>query len=187
MPTRKGSWLEALGEFPDINILNRFTVPCDSKLIIYARPSAKELEHYRHVRQTFEGAPNPSKPRSTQNTLSPQTRLPIPVTATSPALPVRPKYKSRTSTAKPNPPVQGKGKGKAMQWDSSSSNDEDYADEDGDGDDDDDDEDDEAYTTSNDFGPASQMEANGSHRGKASEIDAFGDTTEGDDEVMYGL
>lgn len=110
------------------------------------------------------------------------------MTVTAPALPTRPKYKSRTSTAKPKPPVQGKGKGKATQWDSSSSNDEDDADEDGDGeDDDDDDDDDEAYTTSNDFGPTPQREANGSHRGKASGIDAFGDAAEGDDEDIYGL
>ncbi|MCJ1267987.1 peroxisomal assembly protein [Lobaria immixta] len=159
----------------------------DAQRELVGSVSAKELEHYRLVRQTFEGASNSSKPRPTQNAFSPQTRLPIPVTATAPVLPARPKYKSRTSTAKPKPPVQGKGKGKATQWDSSSSNDEDDADEDGDGEDYDDDDDDEAYTTSNDFGPAPQREANGSHRDKTSGIDAFGDAAEGDDEDIYGL
>lgn len=153
-------------------------------LTYFPRFSAKELEHYRHVRQTFEGVSNPLKDRPTEKALSPPTRLPIPVTATPP-LPTRPKYKSRSSTARPKTPVHGKGKGKAFQWDSSS-NDEDDGGQDRDGDDDDDD-DDEAYTTSNDFGPTPEREVNGSHRGKGVRVDGFGDAAEGDDEDIYGL
>ncbi|MCJ1467561.1 peroxisomal assembly protein [Pseudocyphellaria aurata] len=151
--------------------------------------SAKELEHYRHVRQVFEGVSNPLKARPTHNAPSPPTRLPIPVTSTPLALPTRPKYKSRSSTARPKIPVHGKGKGKATHWDGSSSDD-DVGSQDGDGDDDDDDDDDnddEAYTTSNDFGPAPEKEVNGGHRSKEVRVDGFGDAAEGDDENIYGL
>ena len=145
--------------------------------------SGKELEHYRHVRQTFEGVSNSSKSRLTENATSPPTHSPVTATAAPPALPARPKYRSRSSTAKPKPPVQGKGKGKALHWDGSS---EDEDDENKDGDEEDDD-DDEAYTTSNDFGPPHDREVNGSYRGKRAGIDGFGDAAEGDDEDIYGL
>lgn len=172
-----------LGEFSNFNFL--ISIFCSfQRLTIRLQPSAKELEHYRHVRQTFEGVSKPSKPRTTQNVLSAPTRLPIPVTATPPALPARPKYKSRSSTAKQKLPVQGKGKGKATQWDSSSNDeDEDEDDRDEDGEDDDD----EAYTTSNDFDLTPEKKVNGSHRDKAVGVDGFGDAAAWDEEDIYGL
>ena len=160
--------MAALGEFSKLNILNQFLV-LEFRTNICCQHSGKELEHYRHVRQTFEGVSNPSKSRLTENAISPPTHSLVKVTATPPALPARPKYKSRSSTAKPKPPVQGKGKGKALHWDGSS------------------DDEDEAYTTSNDFGPPPDRQVNGSHRGKRTGIDGFGDAAEGDDEDIYGL
>lgn len=97
--------------------------------------SAKELEHYHRVRQTFEG---PSKTQSSNTPLPPATQVPPHATNShlEPPVPTkRPTMKGRSSTSIPKAisPPKSKGKGKATNWDS------------------DDDDDDDAYVTSNDF------------------------------------
>lgn len=121
--------------------------------------SAKELEHYQRVRQTFEGPPKDQDPKGPATAPS---RIPAPKSHTSPALTNRPKLKTRTSTAKPE--AKGKGKGKATQWDS------------------DDDDDDDAYVTSNDSATPERRQSgiNGNGNG------GFGDVGGDDDEEIYG-
>ena len=131
--------------------------------------SAKELEHYQRVRQTFEG---PAKPKQLPNQYLP---------ATAPAkqqLPVRPKYKSRTGTAIKYQPKavaeskdKGKGKGKAPTKGTNSSDSYNSSSDD-----------DDAYVTSNDFSSPSWGATE-----KATKIprpvDGFRDAAEGDDDI----
>lgn len=128
--------------------------------------SAKELEHYRHVRQTFESvseAPK-KKPRL------PPTRLPAPITNVAP-LSTQLKQKSRS---KPKGKQEGKGKGKALHLDRY--DDDDSVDEE-------DEDEDEAYLTSQDFGdsPVKRVMRNGMKG------DEFGDVGNEDDEEIYGV
>ena len=119
--------------------------------------SAKELEHYHRVRQTFEG-PSKAPPISNHGpSLAVHGHLETPV------LSKRPQMKSRTSTAKPkaSPEPKGKGKGKATNWNS---------------DDDDDDDDDDAYVTSNDFASTPKRRASNTNG-------SFGEAGDDDDEL----
>lgn len=125
--------------------------------------SAKELDHYNRVRQTFEGPSQRSKTKSEaidapSKILAPAIdgHLHPPVLATHPK-----PNKSRSSTDTKQSEPKGKGKGKATQWNS------------------DDDDDDDAYVTSNDF--AGTPERNGSGRG----VNGFGDVGGNDDQEIY--
>ncbi|KAI4123724.1 MAG: hypothetical protein LQ347_006042 [Umbilicaria vellea] len=118
--------------------------------------SAKELDHYQHVRATFEGPKTQSTARNPASSTPPASATPLPPQvrrATGTDHLARATAKSRTST-KP----KGKGKGKATQWDT-----------------DDDDDDDDAYITSNDYGSPSTNGAAG-----------FGDVGADDEEELYG-
>ena len=121
--------------------------------------SAKEIEHYQHVRRDFEGPSNPQKAQS----ITAASRIPAP-TMNAHIQPVphskRPKPVRRTSTAKQIDP-KGKGKGKATQWDSE-----------------DDDDDDDAYVTSNDFVRTPER--------NRSTVNGFGEVGGNDDEEIYG-
>ena len=128
--------------------------------------SAKELEHYQRVRQTFEGPP-PSE-NGSRSVSSPAISDPREMRAKhiDRPLPSRPKLPTRTSTAKIKDKGIGKGKGKGKaiaRWDSEN--------DDEDEDDEDEDEDD-AYVTSNDYGGTpsrsrdGSVEANGGAKGK---------------------
>ncbi|KAL6720837.1 peroxisomal assembly protein [Lecanora helva] len=118
--------------------------------------SAKELEHYQRVRQTFEG---PSEDRSAKPSSSNPPHRPLPPTIDGhlepPVLARRPQMKSRSSTAKQKTiqEPKAKGKGRPMQWDSS------------------DDEDDDAYVTSNTTPERRQSNVNGSFHGAADDDD----------------
>ena len=124
--------------------------------------SAKELEHYKRVRNTFEG---PSKDEASKAGPLASNRVPVHAVdghLEPPVLNTRPKMKTRTSTAKPKVSLdhKGRGKGKAAQWHS------------------DDDDDDDAYVTSNDFVGTPESKKSGVNG-------AFGDVAKYDDEELY--
>ncbi|KAL9579406.1 MAG: hypothetical protein Q9212_005128 [Teloschistes hypoglaucus] len=125
--------------------------------------SAKELEHYQRVRQSFEA---PSKPPSI---------TPVPNVPPQRSMPTRPKPNRRTNTAIKAQPiasvenVNGKGKGKAIQISDS-----------------DDDDDDDAYVTSNDFAEKTPEKGKGKQRATMipKPVYGFGDgVVDGDDDV----
>ncbi|KAL8714409.1 MAG: hypothetical protein Q9220_001742 [cf. Caloplaca sp. 1 TL-2023] len=132
--------------------------------------SAKELEHYQRVRQSFEAPSIPPPSTSTPASTRPSTN------DTQHPMPTRPKYKTRTNTAiksHPKAPLsdpKGKGKGKAPQKISSSESD--------------DDDDDEAYVTSNDFAYKS-AERMGKQKATMipKPVDGFRDPAVGDEEM----
>lgn len=102
--------------------------------------SAKELDHYQHVRATFEGPNTHSTIRNP--VLSPPSVSVAPVEPQR--LGARGIEPLARPTAKPriSNKFRGKGKGKATRWDS-------------------DDDDDDAYITSNDYGTPSTNGAPG--------------------------
>ncbi|KAI4242651.1 MAG: hypothetical protein LQ352_007191 [Teloschistes flavicans] len=127
--------------------------------------SARELEHYQRVRQSFEA---PSKPPS----ISPVANV-VPQRT----MPTRPKATRRTNTAIKAQPIasldnaNGKGKGKAIQMSDS-----------------DDDDDDDAYVTSNDFAEKTPEKGKGKGKQSATMIPkpvyGFGDgVVDGDDDI----
>ncbi|MCJ1280952.1 peroxisomal assembly protein [Xylographa opegraphella] len=133
--------------------------------------SAKELEHYKRVRRTFEG------PERSDNSRAQSTRHNMLLTPAPDGISddiSRPQFKARTSS-KTKDNNKGKGKGKAPQWASE-----------------DNDEEEEVYVTSNDYGtPARYKSANGSTKGKAVAKDGivenrFRDATQSDEEDLYG-
>ena len=110
-------------------------------LTIFQSLSAKELEHYQHVRRTFEGFDTSKNSVSSNYDIAP-TRIPAPVGASVQSVynqgaKLKLKYRAATSKSK----AKGTGKGKATAWDSN---------DDTENKDDDEDEDD-AYLTSQDF------------------------------------
>lgn len=112
-------------------------------LIISPSSSAKELEHYQHVRRTFEGVDAPKTTSSKYHDAMP-TRIPAPIGTLAPPIPnLGPQSKSKVRPAKLKAIVNGKGKGKATVWDST--------DDAEDGDDDKEEDEDDAYLTSHDF------------------------------------
>ncbi|KAL9582126.1 MAG: hypothetical protein Q9203_005625 [Teloschistes exilis] len=126
--------------------------------------SAKELEHYQRVRQSFEA---PTKPSSIS---------PVPNVLPQRSMPTRPKPNRRTNTAIKAHPiasvnnVNGKGKGKAIQMSDS----------------DHDDDDDDAYVTSNDFAEKTPEKGKGKQRATMipKPVYGFGDgVVDGDDDV----
>lgn len=107
--------------------------------------SAKELEHYQHVRRSFEGV-DALKTASPQYHGATPTRIPAPVGTLAPSILNQvPKPKSSSRPAKPKSKAKGtgKGKGKATVWDST--------DDTEDGDEDKYEDEDDAYLTSHDF------------------------------------
>ncbi|KAI4124186.1 MAG: hypothetical protein LQ338_004934 [Usnochroma carphineum] len=128
--------------------------------------SAKELDHYQRVRQSFE---TPSKPPPPTTSLLP-----------SAPMPTRPKPTKRTNTVIRSQPVDSKGKGKGKARQEIITNDVDS---------DSNDDDDDAYVTSNDsihHSPEPKLRMKG--KGKATMIprpvDGFGDPS-ADDKEMY--
>ncbi|KAL8946096.1 MAG: hypothetical protein Q9222_007462 [Ikaeria aurantiellina] len=128
--------------------------------------SAKELEHYQRVRQSFEAPSKAQSSTAVPPTSSPPTQVHHPT-------PTRPKYKTRTNTtirSQPKAPLdpKGKGKGKAPQKSSSESNDDD----------------DDAYVTSNDFAYKSP-ERKGKQKATMipKPVDGFRDPAVGDEEM----
>ncbi|MCJ1352306.1 MAG: peroxisomal assembly protein [Icmadophila ericetorum] len=168
--------------------------------------SAKELEHYQRIRRQFEGpatisstsapAPAPAPPTASPNPTNPTLR--INGISGNTTLPTRPHPKSRSNTtiktSATTPETTGKGgKGKAPVppgWTSS-------PDEESESDDSD-----EAYVTSNDFGPGTPERkangnGNGNGKGKGKAVMryddgdsfgfGFGDGVVGDEEEkLYG-
>ncbi|KAL8912987.1 MAG: hypothetical protein Q9171_002118 [Xanthocarpia ochracea] len=133
--------------------------------------SAKELEHYQRVRQSFE-APSQQPPAAQIPDTLPYT------SSTQQPMPTRPKFKNRTDTAiksfkVPFDPLS-KGKGKAPQTSHSDSYD-------------DDDDDDDAYVTSNDF-PYKSPERKGKQKATMipKPVDNFRDPALYDDAEIYG-
>ena len=128
--------------------------------------SAKELEHYQRVRDTFEGPATHRNKESTNTSLSPRLQAEAGAYLHPPAPTSRPKLKSRTSTMKPatsSAEPKSKGKMKATEWNSG----------------DDEDDDDDAYVTSNDS-------INSPERGRKGVNGAFGDVGADDDGDIYG-
>ncbi|KAL8690816.1 MAG: hypothetical protein Q9218_003827 [Villophora microphyllina] len=102
--------------------------------------SAKELEHYQRVRQSFEAPSKPPPNGPAQRNLPQQQPMPT-----------RPKPSTRMNTAiktQPKPSTDHKGKGKARQPSDS----------------DEDDDDDDAYVTSNDFAEKTPDKGKGKQR-----------------------
>ncbi|KAL8640153.1 MAG: hypothetical protein Q9226_008778 [Calogaya cf. arnoldii] len=129
--------------------------------------SAKELEHYQRVRQSFE-APSQQPPSA------PVSRT-LPPSNARQMMPTRPKFKNRAETAirsskEPIDPA-GKGKGKASQNAHSDS---------------DEDDDDDAYVTSNDS-PYKSPERKGKQKATMipKPIDGFRDPAVDDDADIY--
>ncbi|KAL8634807.1 MAG: hypothetical protein Q9226_009430 [Calogaya cf. arnoldii] len=128
--------------------------------------SAKELEHYQRVRQSFEAPSQQPSSASVPRSLPPSNARQM--------MPPRPKFKNRTETAirsseEPIDPA-GKGKGKAPQTSHSDS----------------DDEDDDAYVTSNDS-PYKSPERKGKQKATMipKPIDGFRDPAVDDDADIY--
>ncbi|KAI4270197.1 MAG: hypothetical protein LQ337_006827 [Flavoplaca oasis] len=134
--------------------------------------SAKELEHYQRVRQSFEAPSQQPSSASIPRNLPFTTRIQQP-------MPTRPKFKNRSDTAirstkDPTDP-SGKGKGKAPRISRSCSDN-----------DDDDDDDDDAYVTSNDS-PYKSPERKGKQRATMipKPIDGFRDPAVDDEADIY--
>ncbi|KAL8754466.1 MAG: hypothetical protein Q9184_005109 [Pyrenodesmia sp. 2 TL-2023] len=132
--------------------------------------SAKELDHYQRVRQSFE-TPSKLATHPSPHTALSQPSAPMP-------MPIRPKPTKRTNTAIRSPPYDAKGKGKGKlpinQPSGSESNDDD----------------DDAYVTSNDsihHSPEPKAKAKG--KGKATMIprpvDGFRDASADEEDELY--
>ncbi|KAL8883394.1 MAG: hypothetical protein Q9192_007194 [Flavoplaca navasiana] len=132
--------------------------------------SAKELEHYQRVRQSFEAPSQQPPSASIPRTLPSTSRIQQPI-------PTRPKFKNRSDTAirstKEPPDPSGKGKGKAPRISYSDS-------------DNDDEDDDDAYVTSNDS-PYKSPERKGKQRATMipKPIDNFRDPAVDDEADIY--
>ncbi|KAL8976018.1 MAG: hypothetical protein Q9205_007899, partial [Flavoplaca limonia] len=132
--------------------------------------SAKELEHYQRVRQSFEAPSQQPSSALIPRNLPSTTRIQQPI-------PTRPKLKHRSDTAirstKDSTDPSGKGKGKAPRISYSDS--------------DNDDDDDDAYVTSNDS-PYKSPERKGKQRATMipKPIDNFRDPAVDDEADIYG-
>ena len=117
--------------------------------------SAKELEHYQKVRETFEG-PSSSGSDTARALVSQFNPQHPEMNGAGQRIPPKPKPITRHGTKATD---KGKGKAVAKQWNS------------GDDEEDDDDDDDEAYFTSNNYGtPARYASSNGSAKGKGKAV-----------------